>query len=769
MKLIITWSSISLQHIRQIAITSSQYLIPSLLCCLLTLESCNEKSANNPAKMPVNTVVFSDTAFWQDYHQGYPIKGTEGANEVRSITTTNNGNVWIATAAGVFKKKMDNTPWEPVLDPGPAFSVETEHGTTVWISNWKGLYRYSEKGMEKLDGPELPVASLCIAKEGVYALGPHGSWLYSNSSWVKKDFNIARSIRDVKSDGRTGLWVATDVGLYHASDSATEHLVDTSQLISAYIRGVAIDHAGHVWAGGLGGVSILNDDKKIKTLRPANGIPSYEVRSMEYSPDMTMWIGTDMGVVRYKSDFSHSLRFGKRWLLNNKVNDISFDEDSNAWLATDGGVSVIRKKKMTLASKEAYFYDVLMRRHIREPWIAGQCRLPIAGDTTIWKPEDDDNDGEYTSNYLAMESFRYAVTKSDDARKKAGKAFKFLKLLQEVTDTDGFFARTIVPSSWTFVHDGNRIYTEQEKADELIKEPRFKPVEVRWRKSKDGKWLWKGDTSSDEICGHMFGYFLYHELVADDVEKQIIATHISKIVDHLIKNNYTLTDIDGSPTRWGVWSPDRLNRDPEWSPDQSLNSMELLSFLKLAYHVTKNEKYQSEYMRLIKDEKYLENMARIPRQNPAWFIYFDVMLAAYQYPILLKCEKDPEILEFYKQHIETWIDMRKDDQNPLINFIYAYSTGNKVELSRSIEFLTDTPLDLVDWTFDHTARADITVVHRPVLDELQVSTLQPPSIRATVRWDKNPWSISPGNPHVEREPVFWLLPYWMGKYLDMIH
>ena len=60
-----------------------------------------------------------------------------------------------------------------------------------------------------------------------------------------------------------------------------------------------------------------------------------------------------------------------------------------------------------------------------------------------------------------MESFRYAVTKEEDAHIKARKAFNFLKLLQEVTGTDGFFARTIVPSDWTSVHDGNRTYTEQ--------------------------------------------------------------------------------------------------------------------------------------------------------------------------------------------------------------------------------------------------------------------------------------------------------------------
>ena len=117
----------------------------------------------------------------------------------------------------------------------------------------------------------------------------------------------------------------------------------------------------------------------------------------------------------------------------------------------------------------------------------------------------------------------------------------------------------------------------------------------------------------------MMGYFFYYELVADKKEKQVVATHVSKLVDHLIRNNFNMIDIDGTHTRWSVWSPDNLNRDPEWMPDRYQNSMEVLAFLKLAYYMTGNGKYQQHYLRLINEEHYLENMSKIPRQNPAWF------------------------------------------------------------------------------------------------------------------------------------------------------
>ena len=737
-----------------------------LFAAFVSLISCRKSSPS--ATGSIEPTAYSDTVFLQEFHEAYPLDDIAD-NNVRSIAVDHNSNVWIATKSGVFRKNKGERTWLPVLpkeEQGPSFDLEAGQ-ESVWFSTWHAVYQFKDGNLHKITGAKPPVSSLCISSEGVYALGPTGIWLFSRGKWEPKDFQVARSVRDVISDHSGGLWIGTDVGLYHSTPDSTTHFVTGEDVVSAYIRGVALNGT-ELWAGGLGGVAKINNHKKTEELVPADGIPSVNVNCIQKSPSGGMWIGTDVGVVRYLPDGSHSLLFSRRWLVGDKVNDIAFDSNGDAWIATDNGVSAVKKKAMTLASKQLYFYDVLMRRHIREPWIAGQCRLPLAGDTTKWEPEDDDNDGEYGGNYLAMESFRYAVTKNEDARVKAAKAFRFLKFLQEVTDTDGFFARTIVPSEWENVHDGNRIYSPQELADALVKEPRFKPVATRWRKSIDGKWLWKGDTSSDEICGHMFGYYFYYEFVADQEEKKIVRKHVAAIVDHLIRNNYTLTDIDSSSTRWGVWSPDKLNRDPEWSPDRNLNSMELLGFLKLAYYMTEDETYQKEYLRLIKEENYLENMGNIPQQNRAWFVYYDVILAAYAYPILLRCEKDPELLKFYTGHIDKWMEERKKDNNPLINFIYCYSRNKKIELPSSVALLIDTPLDLIDWTIDHSKREDVELVRAPVLDEIQVGVLQPASIRSTIRWDKNPWGVSPGNHNMEREPVFWLLPYWMGKYLEMI-
>jgi hypothetical protein len=447
---------------------------------------------------------------------------------------------------------------------------------------------------------------------------------------------------------------------------------------------------------------------------------------------------------------------------------VAFDKEGNAWVATAGGVSAIKRKKMNLAEKQNYFYSQLMTKHIREPWICGNLWLELPGDTSSWRNSDDDNDGEYTGGYLAMESFRYAVTKNEDALIKARKAFNFLKLLQEVTETEAFFARTIVPADWTEVHDPNRTYTERQIADALVEDPRYKPVENRWRKSADGKWLWKGDTSSDEMCGHMMSYFFFYEYAATEEDKTAIRKHVSKIMDGLIKNNYNLIDIDGTHTRWGVWSPDILNGSADWASEKSINSFELLAYLKFAAQITGDKIYENEYRRLIEEEGFLENVSNLNKKNPAWQVYFDRTLEGYLFPILLKYEKDPERIEFYQNLAEEWMAKQTAGENLINNLTYTISTGKKMNVKQTIDFLKDAPLDLVDWYIDHTLREDVEIVRKPILEEIQISELPSGSERATVRWDKNPWAAIQGNPSQVREPVFWLWPYWMARYLEII-
>lgn len=715
--------------------------------------------------------VYQDKSFVQETHNAFLVDPNSEDNEVRSIAVDLQSNVWIATASGVFMKKAETRNWEPIItakDKGPAYSVVIKSDGTVLMGTWNGLYSWSNNQLKKEEGPKPPVSVICSGEGETYALGPHGIWQQTDNQWKSLGYKIARSVRCASTDGNGTLWVGTDAGIFLCKNGKTTLYQNTSELISCYVKAIAFASKGDCWVGTMGGVTIRKDEKMVRKLTPEEGLSNSFVTCIERSPEGIMWVGTELGVVRYDKDLKPSLRFSRRWLTNDKVNDIAFDPSGNAWIATNGGVSCIRRNTMTLADKEQNFYSQLMRRHIREPWTCGSVYLEIPGDTASWRPEDDDNDGEYTGGYLAMESFRYAVTKSEDAHQKARKAFDFLRQLQTVTGTAGFFARSIVPANWTKVHDANRKYTEQQIAEELVKDPRYKPVEQRWRPSADGKWLWKGDTSTDEMDGHFMAYFYFYEYAANEEEKQLVRDHVKKIMDELIRNNYNLIDIDGTHTHWAVWSPEQLNGDPDWASEKSLNSMELLGYLKFAYGITGDEKYQQEYLRLINEEGYLENARLVNSKNPAWQIYFDRTLEGYTFPLLFRYETDPTIKAVYEEMLEKWMADQEYGENLVNNMAYTLCTGKKINVQQTVDFLKDTPLDLVEWPINHTLREDVKIVRTPILEEIQIDQLPPASMRATVRWDKNPWSAIQGNLHSMREPVFWLWPYWEARFLGII-
>jgi hypothetical protein len=744
------------------------YFSVLLALCPLYI-SCNRGQIHQQAT--AYEQVYHDTVFLQEFHEAYKISENPADNEIRSIDVDRESNVWIATANGIFRKNAGASEWMPVItgeDRGPAYSVNIDNDGSVLMGTWNGLYILKDNHLLREEDVNPPVSVVYSGKYGNYAMGPNGIWHSTGNRWELQDWGIAQSVRDVISDAAGNLWIASDAGLYFRKDGKTNLLQDTTELISCNVKAVAFASDDKLWVGVLGGVSVRQENELLQNLTPKEGIPSVFVNCISQSPDGVMWVGTNVGIVRFAKDGSRSLRFSRRWLTDNKVNDVAFDNSGNAWLATANGVSAIKRRNMTLADKQNYYYRQLMNKHIRDPWICGVLKLEIPGDTLTWRNSDDDNDGEYTGGYLAMESFRYAVTKDEDALIKARKAFSFLRLLHSVTETEAFFARTIIPVDWTEVHDPNRTYSEHQIADALVKDPRYKPVQNRWRESKDGKWLWKGDTSSDEMCGHMMGYFFFYEYAADEDDKMAIREHVEKIINGLIENGYNLVDIDGKHTRWGVWSPEILNGNPDWSSEKSINSFELLAFLKFADAITGNEKFEREYRRLIHEEGYLENAIQLNNKNPAWQVYFDLTMEGYLFPIFLKYENDPRLQRIYQNLAEEWMAKQTSGENLINNLTFALATGRKVNVDQTIDFLKDAPLDLVDWQIDHTIREDVKIVRQPILEEIQISALPAASERATVRWDKNPWSAVQGNPSQVREPVFWLWPYWMARYLGII-
>ncbi len=711
----------------------------------------------------------TDDPFIQEVHIPFPLDN-DAANDVRSVAVDTDGKIWAATREGIYSLESGTwKSWSTGENKGPAYDISVAKDGSLWIGAWNGAYLLKNDNLSKIEGIDSPV-SVIRAYDEVIALGPKGQWKITGNSAKALNWDIALSARDMIKDVNKGYWISTDVGLFYKTESDTKFIQNVENLVGNALTSLAWSQDKTLWIGGLGGITLYRNGKRVGHLTHKEGLISIDVYCLESAPDGAMWVGTKQGIARY-NNLEWSMRYSRRWLLDNEVRDIAFDGAGNAWVATAGGVSKIERRTITMAQKADYYQRILEDRHIRPPYIVEKINLMSPGDTTKWEPRDDDNDGQYTSMYLAMESYRYQVTNNPKAKDNAKKAFDALKYLQTVTETDGFFARTVVPVEWNRMMDPNHVFTPQEQADRLVDNARQKYVPELWRLSSDGKWYWKGDTSSDEVTGHMYGYFIYYDLIAkyDKKEKKRVADHVCKIVDYIIDGGYNFIDIDGTHTKWGVWAPDKLNGSPDWSTEQYINSTELLSYLKLAYVVSGDQKYQDKYLELIHKHGYLENARHARSTNPTFITHIDDELLALAYPVLLMYEKDPEILKVYRQSVNRWHRTNEADNSPYFNFTYAALTGYDPNLDKSIAYLRDVSLDLVGWDMDLSKREDLNIIRYPEFENQMIDRMVPPSELMVLRWDRNPWYAKRGyGGRIESDGVFWLLPYWMGRYYGLI-
>lgn len=729
-------------------------------------------AAGRPANLPRFSNPVPDNAFVQEIHVPHPLTADELVTDIRAVSADDTGTVWAATRQGVFRLPSGNRTWIPAVGNGAreaAFDVFASPGGDIWVGSWNGIHRATPDGrMIRVGAVEHPIGVLTAYREGVLAAGPDGLWHVSGDQVTPHAFSGPGSVRAMLTDPASALWIATDLGLVRQSVSGTTVFQTVDGPVSCALRGLALDDAGRLWAGGLGGLWIYRDHRLVDHLAPSAGLPSAEVTCIERAPDGAIWVGTRAGIARFARERS-TIRRGRRWLVGDEVRDISFDRAGSAWIATAGGISELRPQQMTLAAKAAHYHAICEARHVRPPGIVEKCRLRVPGDLSTWEPQDDDNDGGYTAVYLAMESFRYSATRSPVALENARRAFGAMEFLQRVTGTPGFIARTAIPVEWNRMADPNESLPPAEIAERRVSDPRYKDVPDRWRVSADGRWRWKGDTSSDEITAHLFGCFFFHELAADDDDRARIRDLVCRIVDHLIDGGMMLRDLDGQPTRWGVWSPARLKHDPNWASEKGINAVEILSYLKLAAHLSGEPKYTAHYQQLLHEHGYRQLVLLAKNVNPAARTHIDDELLAFAYPALLILETDGALRRLYRRSFDRWHAAVRDDCQPFFEFLHRGLTGSPRNWEPSMASLRDTPLDLIRWETDNSTREDVRQVRAPELEQWQTERLLPPSERTTFRTDENPRRTIQGDGgQTESDGVFWLLPYWMGRHFGII-
>ena len=542
------------------------------------------------------------------------------------------------------------------------------------------------------------------------------------------------------------------------ADSAVP--TDVRDRLNGSIKTEVTDAQGTRWrATAKGLVRIVGGKEPAGRLAGKGGLPILELTGIAAGPDGRLWLATADGAICFRppgsagvppapdaSDRERWFYFwGKRYLADNTVENI-VAEPGGAWIRTHTGISHVQFMPYDLEQKCELFEQRIRQRHNRYGFVA-DSQLPRAGDVTSNRPGPTDNDGLWTAIYVGAECFRYGVTHSPEALRKARASLAALMRLESITGIPGFPARALI-------HRGD-----------------YRDPDGEWHWTPDGELEWKGDTSSDELVGHFFAYDVAYDLLPDEADRAAIRPLVGRIAGHLLDHDLKLVGYGGRVTTWGDYTLEYF-QTPNEREDKALNSLEILSHLRVAYHVTGQQRFRTEYYRIANELGYLCNVTQGMTETPPEVNYSDEELAFLAWYPLMRVEDDAQMRSRYRQALENfWYRRIRSEENPLWNYIYAAGTGAKdYAADDALRALERIPLDTVSWTVKNSQRADLPIVPaRDRFGEKQAGCAIPPNERPVMKWNGNPFELDGGDDgRSEDDGAFFLLPYWLARFHGLI-
>ncbi|MBQ7689403.1 MAG: hypothetical protein IJT27_09325 [Clostridia bacterium] len=670
------------------------------------------------------------------------------ATAVNCAVSTADGVLYVGTDKGVLY--YDANRFVRLSGCDIAVKAMAVCGNTVFACTDVGTYRFGRPGETIFYPLEADVSDaecdlngnlLLLAKDALYKLEDGGFCLQERIG-----IKTARSMTVCPNGDIFVVCKNAVMKRYGKRPRWGTMLPDMTDIPKEKLTCIVSDARGMLWVGTEVGVYVF--DGRSEWIPPAefSFFPRCKITALAFGEQGSLLIGTEAGL--YIADGEKTRFYGKgRYLVGDNVRCICRC-GGMLWAGTENGLVSLRFSPMTLEEKEAY-YDALTPAFKRENFFTKREKT-VNGDLSTGVVSITDNDGLWTALYVAGQCLKYAVTKNETTLSNARASFLALIKLLRISGIPGFPARAIRRPGEDNYGDGNH----------------------EWHASADEKGAleWKGETSSDELTGHFYALAWYYDLCADREEKALIAEVVQEMIDHLLSHGYTLCDTDGTPTTWAHFGPEELNHDQSWCWEKGINALELLTFLRIAYHVTGNADYLSEQQRLAWEAHYAMNLM-IYKKDDANSSHIDDRLGFFNITHLLRLETDETLLRYVKFALRRHYEYEKKEHNPYFDFVFAASLGVHTDIAEAIRSLEEYPLDLRFYSIRNSIRPDLKLDPRTAQFGERPHTLEaiPVSERVTDFFSAAPFQLDEYRSDANIvAPTAWLLAYWYGRYMEIL-
>ncbi len=532
-----------------------------------------------------------------------------------------------------------------------------------------------------------------------------------------------------------------------------------------------------------------------------------------------IWYGAKTGLTRYdktaETDEDKIMYFSAdRHLYSNEVDALYADGD-DVWALTGEWVSHIQMIMLTAEERA----DILLEetnKYVKRRGMVSQRHMRIPRDfESVYPYAESDNDGCFTAGHAVGEIYHYAVLKrelgKDDPKtqevfKGAVEACEACLMLMYIHGRpEGFISRSyhvtgepVPDDGYFYKRDGKEAYCIETtaskrsgRANERI--PCDYPIPERLRHLltdygyTEDDVTYKADTSSDEVSGHFLQMKVAHDILGpDDPElDEIIKDAAKRTCAHIINSGFEFAEHSGQPTTWGKWSRRYFEGDPIGYVDASLNSGEMLFYLKAVMHITGEEGIWKEtYEKLIAEgyadiatkhyDRFYQGAIREKCAPEEDLMYGDNMLATETFWMLCTLEKDPVLLEKYRKAFKSWAHCLLREHQPGYEFPYIIAMPDEeIDIERCVQWFYRCESSRYG-AHVNMLRHDAPIKDKRTFDEHQANETSlklPPDEIPITKYDRNPYDVSPGaySPSTLIEGCYvYTFAYWLGRYYGII-
>ncbi|HSU57120.1 MAG TPA: two-component regulator propeller domain-containing protein, partial [Candidatus Dormibacteraeota bacterium] len=295
---------------------------------------------------------------WQR-EQGLP------QNLIRALAQTRDGYLWLGTDDGVARfdgVRFVSFGWREGLRTAPVKQLFEDSQGALWIASvGAGLTRFADGAFTSFtmrDGlPSDSVTALGEDGTGRLWVGTEGGLACLDNGWKQSENAAAvkgHAITALFKDAEGVLWVgAAGAGIFRIKKGAFSALNEPAvENLLQDPHCLLVDKSGRFWVGAGDDFLLCREGKDWRRYRIPRHLARPYVSSLAESPDGTIWAGSlSEGLFQFKDGKLLPIN-ASSGMLDNFVEALLSDHEGNLWVGTSGGLSQLRRKKVSCFSAE---------------------------------------------------------------------------------------------------------------------------------------------------------------------------------------------------------------------------------------------------------------------------------------------------------------------------------------------------------------------------------------------------------------------------------